>query len=271
MNIVEAYAKLDELIQTLTGPDGCPWDKEQSPESLADYLVEECNELADALRSGKAIDIVEEMGDVMFLLAFVSHLCKERSMGSLSDAMECVTAKMTRRHPHVFGDTQFADQTEQLKYWEQIKREEKAASPEPKGLFSGLPRRLPALIKAYRLHSKAARVGFTWADDEDVERQVEAEWLELLDALGSGDKKAQEHELGDMIFTLVELGRRKGLRANAALDYATRRFLDRFERMEALARVRGLDFTALPLDDKDELWNEIKAEDAGIPLEHTKA
>jgi len=125
-------------------------------------------------------------------------------------------------------------------------------------LFSGLPAGLPPLTKAYRLHSKVARVGFTWDEDEEVERQVEAEWLEFLDACATGDDEAIRHEYGDHLFTLVELGRRKGIKAAEALDAANRRFLARYEAMENLATERGKDFASLSLDEKDELWEEVK-------------
>ena len=146
-------------------------------------------------------------------------------------------------------------------FWDRIKREEKAAADAegPKGTYDSLPRGLPPLTKAYRIHAKADRVGFTWPENEDVEKQVEAEWLELLDAMASDDAEAIEHEFGDHMFTLVELGRRKGIKAAPALNAATERFLARFERMEAIARERNLDFVNLSLDDKDDLWNEVKA------------
>ena len=180
---------------------------------------------------------------------------------SLADALEVEAAKMVRRHPHVFSDTTYESQSEQLKDWDRIKREEKAAADAegPKGTYDSLPRGLPPLTKAYRIHAKADRVGFTWPENEDVEKQVEAEWLELLDAMASDDAEAIEHEFGDHMFTLVELGRRKGIKAAPALNAATERFLTRFERMEALARERNLDFVSLSLDDKDDLWNEVKA------------
>ena len=147
-----------------------------------------------------------------------------------------------------------------MKNWAAIKKAEKEAEGEAsKGVLSSVPSGLPPLTKAYRLHAKAAGAGFTWDDDEEVERQVEAEWLELLDARASGSDAAKEHELGDMIFTLVELGRRMGVKAGSAVDFAANRFRARFEAMEKLARERGLDFKALSLDEKDELWNEVKA------------
>ncbi len=259
--VQEALARLNVVIDRLIAPDGCPWDSTQTPESLTEYVIEECHELVDAIRSGKAVDMAEELGDVAFLVVLIGKLMARSGGPSLADALEMETAKMVRRHPHVFAETTYESQSEQLKDWERIKREEKAAaeSEGPKGTFDSLPRGLPPLTKAYRIHAKADRVGFTWPEDEDVEKQVEAEWLELLDAMASDDAEAIEHELGDHMFTLVELGRRKGIKAAPALNAATERFLSRFERMEALARERSLDFVSLSLDDKDDLWNEVKA------------
>lgn len=258
----ESLSRLNDVIDRLLAPEGCPWDREQTPESLCDYIVEECFELVEAIRSGDVAEIREEIGDVMFLLAFLGRLHADKGQFTLGDAMDNNAAKMIRRHPHVFSDTTYADRDEFLKNWESIKRSEKVdAEGEPKGVFDSLPDSLPPLLKAYRIHSKAARVEFTWPDDEDVERQVEAEWLELIDACASGDKERQEGELGDLIFSLVELGRRKGIKANGALDKTNRKFLARFRRMEELARERGLDFPALSLDEKDELWNQVKDEE----------
>lgn len=261
-----ALDRLSAVIDRLIGPDGCPWDKEQTPNSLSEYLVEECFELVEAIRSGKLADIGEETGDVLFLLLFVTKLTAAKGGAELSDVLEQAAAKMIRRHPHVFGDAQVTSQNELFAAWERIKREEKtagnAAGEHEKGTYSSLPGSLPPLTKAYRIHAKAARIGFTWPEDEDVERQVEAEWLEFLDACEQDDAAAVEHEFGDHLFTLVELGRRRGLKAAEALDRANRRFLARFARMEALARARGLDFAALSLDDKDTLWNEAKEQEA---------
>ena len=256
-----ALDRLNTVIDRLIAPDGCPWDSTQTPESLTEYVIEECHELVDAIRSGKTADMVEELGDVAFLLVMIGKLMARAGGPSLADALEVETAKMVRRHPHVFGDTAYGSQSAQLKDWDRIKREEKAAAAAggPKGTYDSLPRGLPPLTKAYRIHAKADRVGFTWLEDEDVEKQVEAEWLELLDAVASGDDAAIEHEFGDHLFTLVELGRRKGIKSAPALNAATERFLKRFEAMEALARERGLDFVGLSLDGKDDLWNEVKA------------
>lgn len=255
-----ALEAMQALVDRLTAPDGCPWDRQQTPESLTEYLIEECHELVSAIRSGKTAEVREEMGDLAFLLIFVARLYERQGHFSLDDALNANRAKMIRRHPHVFGDAHFTSKDEQLAAWERIKRaEHEEADGTPHGLYDSLPATLPPLTKAYRIHAKAARVGFTWEEDEEVEQQVEAEWLEWLDASANGDAQAQEHELGDLLFSIAELGRRKGLKASEALDKANRRFLQRFARMEAMAQAQGQDFAALSLDEKDLLWNAAKA------------
>lgn len=256
-----ALKALQEIVVRLTAPDGCPWDREQTPESLADYVIEESHELASAIRQGNAAEACEELGDVAFLLLFIAHLYAARGKFDLEDALNGACAKMIRRHPHVFGDRTFDNREEQLKTWESIKRDEHAdENGRPKGIFDSLPASLPPLLKAYRIHSKAARAGFTWESDEDAEQQVEAEWLEWLDASANGDTDAQKHELGDLLFSIIELGRRKGIKANEALDLTTLRFLRRFSRMEEMARAQGQDFAALPMAEKERLWDKAKQE-----------
>ena len=260
VNTSASLERLSSVIERLIAPDGCPWDSTQTPQSLTEYLIEECFELVDAIRSNKTMDIIEEMGDVAFLLVTIGKLMNREGKPGLAEALNVEADKMIRRHPHVFGEAHYENQAEQFKDWDRIKREEKKNCPDgPKGTYDSLPRGLPPLTKAYRIHSKADRVGFTWQEDEEVEQQVEAEWLELLDAMASGNEAAIEHEFGDHLFSLVELGRRKGIKAAPALDAAAERFLSRFEGMEKLARERGLDFVNLSLDEKDTLWEEVKA------------
>ena len=257
----EALARIQGVIEKLLAPDGgCPWDKAQTPVTLCEYLIEECHELVDAIRTGKPGHACDEMGDLLFLLLFTAHRYAQQGAFNLADALNAGADKMTRRHPHVFGDATFANQAEFTKAWAEIKKAEKLAAGEKEaGILASVPSGLPPLTKAYRLHAKAAQAAFTWDDDDDVERQVEAEWLELLDARASGDVTAQEHELGDMIFTLVELGRRMGIKSAHAVDMAANRFRTRFQAMEKLAQARGLEFSSLSLDEKDNLWNEVKA------------
>lgn len=267
-----ALQKLQAVLSALLAPEGCPWDREQTPLSLCDYVLEEAHELVDAIRHGTPADVGEELGDVLFLLVFISTLYADKGGFTLDEAIAANAAKMIRRHPHVFADTAFDSREEQLSEWERIKRAEKAdETGMPASVFNSLPKNLPPLLKAYRIHSKAARAGFTWDNDEDVEQQVEAEWLELLDAIQSQDKNAQEHELGDLLFTLVELGRRKGIKASAALDFATQRFLKRFSRMEDLARAKGLEFSAVSMEEKNALWDQSKQEEKDLSVERENA
>ncbi|MDL2271768.1 nucleoside triphosphate pyrophosphohydrolase [Desulfovibrio sp. OttesenSCG-928-I05] len=262
----KALEDLFSVIDTLLGPDGCPWDREQTPDSLCDYLAEETFELIDAIRGGSVADVREELGDVLFVLLHLSRLYGENF--SLADGLNESAAKMIRRHPHVFADASCENREDLLRTWEAVKKQEKAAKSEDAdsdgkkgGVFTSLPRSLPPMLKSYRIHSKAARAGFTWDSDEDVEMQAEAEWLELLDVCRGDDTAKQEHELGDLLFTLVELGRRKGLKANAALDKTALRFLRRFAYMEEKAAERGLEFASLDMDVKNELWDEAKEQE----------
>ena len=259
MNEDAQLKRFCEVIDALTDPEtGCPWDKEQTPVSLCEYLVEESHELAAAIRSGKPGHACDEMGDLLFVVLLMARLYERSGQFSLGDALKTGADKMVRRHPHVFSGNAPADVAGMMKNWAEIKKQEKAASSERSGALDSVPDDLPPLTKAYRLHAKAASAGFTWDDEEDVERQVEAECLELLDAKASGDKNAQEHELGDLLFTLAELGRRMGIKAASAADFASNRFKQRFRAMEALAESKGLDFSTLTLDQKDELWEEVK-------------
>ncbi|MBU1229371.1 MAG: nucleoside triphosphate pyrophosphohydrolase [Proteobacteria bacterium] len=254
-----SLAKLQEVIDSLLGPDGCPWDRKQTPLSLCDYVIEEAFELVSAIRAGDVAETAEELGDVLFLLLFQATLHARAGQFTLADVVDANAAKMIRRHPHVFGDTVLANQDELLRNWERIKRGEKAAGDRPPGAFASLPKGLPPLLKAYRVHSKAARLGFTWATDEDARAQFDAEWREYEEACQGGSPERMEEEFGDALFTLVELGRRRGIKANAALDRANLKFLARYERMESLARERGLELLDMPMADKDRLWAEVKA------------
>ena len=251
----EALAKLQDVLDTLLGPEGCPWDKAQTPETLCDYIIEESFELVDCIRSGDAPGTAEELGDVMFLLLFVATLSQTREEFSLAEALETAAAKMIRRHPHVFGDLKVADREELLRNWERIKRAEKEKDT---GLYASLPKGLPPLLKAYRIHSKAARSGFTWETDAAMRTGLDAERTEFEAAVASGDADAMAEEFGDYLFTLTEYGRRLGLKANACLDVANNKFLTRYKAMERLARERGLSLDALDMAARNALWEEVK-------------
>ncbi|GAB6124923.1 nucleoside triphosphate pyrophosphohydrolase [Humidesulfovibrio idahonensis] len=258
-----SIAKIQEVIDALLGPGGCPWDQKQTPKSLCDYIIEESFELVSAIRADDPAETCEELGDVLFLLLFQATLAARAGQFDLGDVVTQNAAKMIRRHPHVFGDTVVANQEELLRNWERIKRGEKAGNGKVNGAYDSLPVGLPPLLKAYRIHAKAARLGFTWEKDEDARAQFDAEWKEYEEACASNDAGRMEEEFGDALFTLVELGRRRGIKANAALDSANLKFLARYARMEELARERGLDLLEMGLEDKNRLWDEVKAEKKG--------
>lgn len=253
------FDRIVEVIDTLTGPDGCPWDKEQTPQSMCDYLVEECFELVEAIRQNDPAEIAEELGDVLFLLLFIGR-CMDREIPDfLQSALAGNVTKMIRRHPHVYGD-KAANVAEVVINWEKIKKQEKAEKDKDPGVFASLPASLPPLLRAYRINSKAARTGFTWPTDADQEAKLAEEWTELQAALAGDDAAAREEEFGDYLFSLVEYGRRRGIKANSALSVANAKFLRRFEAMEKLAVERGLDLDRMSLAEMDKLWDEIKAE-----------
>jgi ATP diphosphatase len=255
-----ALQELLEVIDALLGPGGCPWDQEQTPESMCDYLAEEAFELIEGIRQGDRQEAKEELGDVLFILLFIATLYGRKGAFTLSDSLRHCTAKMIRRHPHVFDDKTFGNIQELWDNWEKTKREENKGTKR-KRVFDSLPKGLPPLLKAYRINSKAARNAFTWETDQDVETQLYGEWQEWQEALAANDQDSAEKEFGDYLFTLVELGRRKGIKANAALDFANQKFLRRFGAMETLAEERGLTMSELDLDAMNALWDEIKGEE----------
>ncbi|SDB55239.1 ATP diphosphatase [Desulfonatronum thiosulfatophilum] len=255
-----ALQRLRDVLERLLGPGGCPWDRDQTPQTLADYLVEEVHELVDAIRSHNTEEMREELGDVWFLLLFVTTWMERRGRFTLSEVLDQSAAKMIRRHPHVFADAEFANLEALWANWEKEKKKEKA----DRGPFEGIPTALPPLLRAYRIHSKAARLGFTWQDEEGVREQLDQEWREWHCAENPSADGADDEadtaldEYGDYLFTLVEYGRRKGLKANEALDRANRKFLRRFEQLASLAEGRGIDLEELDLDAWNALWNEVK-------------
>lgn len=249
---------IEQVIKVLLGPDGCPWDKEQTPQSLGDYVIEEAYELVEALRIGSVSEVREEIGDLFFLLFFIIELHERQGHFSLADVFEENAAKMIRRHPHVFAETQIHCRDELLMNWERIKKEEKSQSPQKGGLFSSLPKSLPPLLKAYRLHSKAARIGFTWESDDHLEKQLWNEWNEWLEAKKAKHTAKMNEEFGDFLFTLVEYARRQGIKPNAALEGTNLKFLERFQAMEQRATHEKIELSRLPLDKLNALWETAK-------------
>jgi MazG family protein len=256
----EGFAGLVRLMDRLREPGGCPWDREQTYESLRGYLLEEAYEVAEALDQGDSRALGEELGDLLFQIVFLSRLAKEQGAFTIDDVVRTIAEKMVRRHPHVFGDVKAESSAQVLQNWEAIKREEKAASPRPAeaSLLDGIPAALPALLKAQRLGSKAARVGFDWKEPQAVLAKTREELEELSQAVSQGDRDRVREELGDLLFVLAMLARHMEIDPEGALERANRKFRERFCWIEAELSRRGVPLEQAGLELLEQLWSQAK-------------
>lgn len=257
------FDHLVAIMDRLREPGGCPWDREQTYETLRGYLLEEAYEVAEAIDSGVREDLCEELGDLLFQVVFLSRLAKEEGRFEAGDVIEGIASKMIRRHPHVFGDETARDAGEVLRRWEEIKRGEKGESAGVSGaafssILDGVPRALPALLKAQRLGSKAARVGFDWPDAPAVLRKIDEETAELREAVASSDRDRTREEIGDLLFSIVMLARRLDVDPEGALESANRKFRSRFARVEHALRAQGVMLEDAGIAVLDRLWDEAK-------------
>jgi MazG family protein len=244
---------LRDIVARLRAPDGCPWDREQTHTSLRGALIEECYEVIDAIERADDANLREELGDLLLHVVMHAQLAGERSAFTLEEVAAEVCEKMVRRHPHVFGDELAEDSATVLRQWEQIKRTEKG---KPSGILDALPTSMPALLRAQNAQKKAARVGFDWPDAEPVFEKMQEEISEVRAALASGDAKAVEDEVGDILFTAVNLARKLHVDAETTLAAATNRFIKRFQAVERELGDRKMEDT--PLEELDRIWDRIK-------------
>jgi tetrapyrrole methylase family protein/MazG family protein len=241
------------LCAHLRSPEGCPWDHEQTHESLKPMLVEETYEFLDAIDGGDTNEMVEELGDVLYHMMFQIQIGREAGTFDEQDVVRTVQDKLIRRHPHIFGDTTVSDAREVESRWQEIKRKEKSA--EGKGTLDSVPNSMPALAYAQAIGERAARVGFEWKDFDGVLDKVREEIDEFREA---GTPAEKEAELGDVLFTLVNVARWHRINAEGSLRATDAKFRKRFTHMEKLAAERGLSFPDLTIDQKEELWVEAK-------------
>ncbi len=255
------FEDLVAIMDRLRDPGGCPWDREQTYESLRGFLLEECYEAAEAIDRGDHAHLREELGDLLFQIVFLSRLAKEEGRFDAGDVVLGIARKMIRRHPHVFGDDRAETADDVLRKWEEIKREERAERPESApeaSVLDGIPRVLPALVRAQRLGDRAARVGFDWPDAASVLGKVEEELSELRHALEAGDGRGAREELGDLLFVLAMLGRKAGIDPEGALEHANAKFRARFGHVERKLREEGTPLESAGLERMDALWSEAK-------------
>jgi MazG family protein len=255
MENLDGIARLQEIVARLRAPDGCPWDREQTHSSLRPLLVEECYEVLDAIERSDDANLREELGDVLLHIAMHAQMASERGAFSLEEVAITVCEKMIRRHPHVFGDKLAADSDAVLRQWEQIKRAEKGGVA---GVLDNLTASLPALLKAQTAQKKASRVGFDWPDIEPVFAKFSEEIAEVREAIAENDPSGLESEVGDLLFTAVNLARKLGVDAETALAGSTNRFISRFQGIERELEAGGRKVAETPLDELDRLWEKMK-------------
>jgi MazG family protein len=257
-----SFETLIELIEMLRGDNGCPWDKKQTPKSIAVYLIEEIFELFDAIAADNPEEICEELGDVLFQIFFIARLYQEKGRFSIKDVARLNAEKMTRRHPHVFGKEN-AQTTETIRErWHEIKMKEKKRVPGT-SILDTVPVRLPALMRAYRISERAARTGFDWPDLSGVLQKVEEEWSELKSALTKNDKDQTALEFGDFLFTLMNVARFVRVHPEMALAEAIKKFESRFQNMEKAVSEQGRTLDSLTLEEMDLLWEKAKGRERG--------
>jgi tetrapyrrole methylase family protein / MazG family protein len=249
------FAGLLKVVEFLRGPDGCPWDKEQTHSSLTRYAIEEAFELSEAIDSGDQKAICDELGDVLLQVVLHAEIARQEGRFDIFDVIQGIGEKMVRRHPHVFGDTVAADSAAVLSNWAEIKAAEKGR---PKGgpLSFDIPPGLPSLLRSQKIGEKTRKVDFDWTDAEACWPKISEELAELRAAVGPADV---ESELGDVLFSVAQLARHLGVDSEQALRKTNQRFEKRFVAMQSLVAAAGLDWATLSADDKEVYWKRAKS------------
>jgi tetrapyrrole methylase family protein/MazG family protein len=247
---------LVQVVADLRGPEGCPWDKDQTHETLTSYAIEEVHELAEAIEKKNDAWVKEELGDVLFQVILHSQLARERKAFDLNDVIQGINEKIVRRHPHVFSEQKVSGTQEVLANWEVLKKQEKKDSDDPFALK--VPAGLPALQRSAKIGFRTQKMKFDWENAEQVWEKVREEFDELEEALDSDSDENIRHEIGDMLFSLAQLARHLEMDPEQVAREANRRFETRFEKMMSLRKERGLDWEKMSLDDKEKLWQEAK-------------
>jgi tetrapyrrole methylase family protein / MazG family protein len=255
------FFRLREVIRTLRSPEGCPWDRKQTHESLRKYMIEEAYEFIDAVNQMDDDHMVEELGDVLLQVMLHSQIGEDAGYFTINDVIVSVTDKMIRRHPHVFGEINVETSDEVISNWDVIKEQEKGSVPD--SILDSVPESFPALLQAEELQKKAAKVGFDWETVEPVIEKVEEEWQEFQEARESGDFEEMEKEFGDWLFAIANLARHYKLNSENALQRTNRKFRNRVSSMEEEAQAEGWSLKEYDLDSLEELWVRAKAKNKG--------
>jgi ATP diphosphatase len=255
-----AFQHLVDIMARLRGPHGCPWDRAQTLESLRAFLLEETHEVLDAIDRGDAAALKGEIGDLLFEGVFLAQVAADRGQFTVTDSLRAITAKLIRRHPHIFDPEGRPLETpsEVHQQWEQIKAKEQADAGERRSVLRGLSKSLPSLLRAYEISTRAAAVGFDWARAADVVDKIEEEVGELRRALDSEGAARSEEEMGDLLFAIANLARKLGIDPESALRKANEKFTHRFEALEDSLHAQGRSVHDATLEEMEREWQEIK-------------
>jgi tetrapyrrole methylase family protein / MazG family protein len=257
------FDRLLEIMHRLRGPGGCPWDREQTRTSLKPYLIEETYEVLEAIEAGAPEALREELGDLLFQVVFHAEIAAERGEFTMGDLLAHLGDKMVSRHPHVFGDATVETSGQALAQWELLKQREAQARGRTRSVIDGVPRALPALVRAQRIQSKAARVKFDWPDAAAAWTKVEEEVREASAALATGDRDRLADELGDVLFSLVNVARLSSLDAEDVLQSAVEKFRRRFNDMESELPASGRSVAGVSAEELERFWEAAKARELG--------
>lgn len=253
------FDRLLDIMARLRGPSGCPWDREQTRTSLKAYLIEEAYEVLEAIESGQSAALQEELGDLLFQVVFHAQIASELGEFTMADLLGRLADKMVHRHPHVFGDASVETPREALAQWEAMKHREAEATGRRRSVVEGVPRALPGLLRAQRMQTKAARVRFDWPDARAAWEKVEEEVKETRDAIAAGDRGRLGEELGDILFSLVNVARLSAIDAEEALQGAIEKFRRRFTEMETELLARQTSVERAAPDELERAWEAVKA------------
>lgn len=253
-SVSESFLKLVSIMDDLR--EKCPWDRKQTIQTLRHLTIEETYELADAITDENWKGICEELGDLLLHIIFYSKIGIEEKQFTLEEVMDGISEKLINRHPHIYGDVKVINEEDVKKNWEKLKLKEGK-----KTVLSGVPKSLPATVKALRLQEKAKQVGFEWENNEQVWEKVKEEMEELQDAIKEGDKKKTEEELGDLFFSLINYARFLQVDPENALELTNKKFISRFNRMEEEAMKDGKNMMDMTLEEMDSIWDKIKLGD----------
>ena len=256
-----AFQTLVDIMARLRGPQGCPWDREQTLESLRAFLLEEAHEVLDAIDRGDSDALRGEIGDLIFEGVFLAQVCADAGRFTVADSLRAINAKLIRRHPHIFDpEGRPLDTPGQVhQQWEQIKAREQADAGERRSVLRGLPKSLPSLLRAYEIGTRVAAVGFDWARAADVVDKIEEEVAELRRAIASEGRARSEEEMGDLLFAIANLSRKLGIDPESALRQANVKFSARFEALEDRLHARGRSVHDATLDEMEQEWAAVKA------------